>query len=286
MEYQYFPGCSLHGIAQDYAKSLHAIGRPLGLVLRELEGWNCCGATAARSLDDSLALFLAARNLALAQAKGQQLLVPCNLCFSNLATATRALGDENARRSVGPALRSCGLTYDGQVTVVHPLQAVVADVGLKRIKSQVARPLTGLKVVSYYGCLLTRPRAVALPESDCSPRWLDQMATAVGATPLPFSAKTRCCGGPLLTTHPEAARLAAKPLLDEARDLGAQCIAVTCPQCHLVLAGTQRAIQRRHGVKYGIPVVYFTQLLGLALGMGPGTLGVPPRVAAAVTGTH
>lgn len=271
-EYHYFPGCSLHGAARAYDTSLRDVVRVLGVKLHELDGWNCCGATAARSLSRSLPLVLAARNLALVR-NGGSLLVPCNLCYNNLATARQLLQDEDLRKRVNSHLKHLGLACPARTPVVHPLQALMSDVGLNHIASRVTNPLTGIKVVCYYGCLLTRPREVSIPESNFNPVWLDDLARASGASVLPFSSKTRCCGGPQLMTHPEAARLASKRILDEARDLGARCIVVTCPMCHVSLHSSQ-ASQRDGRSCRRVLVLYFTQLLGLALGIAPSQLGL------------
>lgn len=274
MEYQFFPGCSLHGTAREYAVSLRAVFNKLGLTLNEIEGWNCCGATAARSLDELLPIVLGARNLALAQESDQPLLAACNMCYSNLAIAQHSLQEETVRKRVNSRLRELGISYSGGVPLLHPLQAVATETGLERIAAEVVRPLVGLRVVSYYGCLLTRPRYASIGESNFNPMALDHLTLALGAKPLPFSAKTRCCGGPLLMTHPDAACSAAKSLLDEAKELGTQCIVVTCPQCQMSLGANQGTIEARYGVKYDIPVLYFTQLLGLALGIDPRALGL------------
>ena len=281
VKYEFFPGCSIHGTAREYGLSLKAVFQRFGVGLNEIEDWSCCGATAARSLDGFLPIMLGARNLALAQKRGQPLLAPCNLCYNNLAVARHALEEDELRQRVNSSLRDLGLAYSGGVALLHPLQVIDSEVTVERIAAEVVCPLLGLKVVSYYGCLLTRPGYASVGESNFNPTALDRLASALGADPLPFSAKTRCCGGPLLMTHPKAAGLAAKRLLDEARDLGAQCIVVTCPQCQLSLGASQGTIEARYGVKYNIPVLYFTQLLGLALGIDPRALGLPSGKLAA-----
>ena len=276
VEYEFFPGCSVHGSAREYGSSLKAVFQRFGFGLTEIEDWSCCGATAARSLDGFLPTMLGARNLAIAEVRGRPLLAPCNLCYNNLAVARHALREDvSLRQRVNGSLRDLGLAYSEGVPLLHPLQVIDSEVTVERIAAEVVRPLSDLKVVSYYGCLLTRPGYASVGESNFNPTALDRLVSAVGADPLPFSAKTRCCGGPLLMTHPEAAGLAAKRLLDEARDLGAQCIVVTCPQCQLSLGASQGTIEARYGVRYGIPVLYFTQLLGLALGIDPRALGLP-----------
>jgi len=267
VEYQYFPGCSLHGTAREYGRSLQGVVERLGIELTELEGWSCCGATAARSVSQELHLLLAARNLALAQGSPAPLMVACNLCYSNLAVAAHSLRDEALRRAVNASLRLTGLNYAGETTPVHALQ-VISEVGAGLISAKVVSPLHGLRVASYYGCLLTRPRTAAIPDSNFNPTWLDTLMAALGAETVPLSAKTKCCGGPLLMTHPEAARGAAKRILDEAKDLGTHCIAVSCPQCHLSLGEQQSTIERRYRVRYGIRIAYFTELIGQAIGIG------------------
>jgi len=268
----------LHGTAREYDLSLRAVAASLGLVLHELADWNCCGATAARSLNESLALFLAARNLAMAERGPGPLLVPCNLCYSNLAIAAHSLGHESLRKRTNAALDNLGLAYSGNATVVHPLQALMRDVGPERIASCVTRPLRGLKVACYYGCLLTRPRYASIQQSNFNPVWLDNLVLAVGGSAVAFSSKTRCCGGPLLMTHPEAAARASGRILEEARDMGAQCIAVTCPMCYMSLSASQTGLLKRSHRKYRIAVLYFTQLLGLASGISPRELGLPSRI--------
>ncbi|MBI4785898.1 MAG: CoB--CoM heterodisulfide reductase iron-sulfur subunit B family protein [Chloroflexi bacterium] len=264
--YQYLPGCSLHGTARDYAVSFEKVARHLDLELTELQGWNCCGATAARSLNEFLPLVLSARNLAIAEKGAGALLAPCSMCYNNLATAQHALRDDALRKRVNSTLRRLDLSYSGEISVTHPLEILMREIGLEGIATKVQRPLDGLKVVSYYGCLLTRPRHISIPESDCNPVWLDRLAETVGAVALPFSSKTRCCGGSLQLTHPDSAMVAAKRLLDEARELEAECILVACPLCHLSLQGKQRTIENRLRTRYGINVLYFTQLLERAFG--------------------
>lgn len=274
MRYHYLPGCSLHGSAREYADSFQLVSARLGMVLLELKGWNCCGATAAKAINDDLALVLAARNLILAQEPPGKIIVPCNLCYNNLAKGAYLLKHPDLQKKTNLLLEKTGLKLEKEVTVRHPLDVYCQDFGLEEIAAKVTRPLAGWKVISYYGCLLTRPKEVAILDSNYHPQLLDNLVRALGAEPLPFSNKTTCCGGPLLLTNPAAAYSATKKLLDEARELGADCFVVTCPMCHLSLDGKQKTIEKKYNTRYDIPVFYFTQLLGLGMGLAPRDLGL------------
>ncbi|MCL4426057.1 MAG: CoB--CoM heterodisulfide reductase iron-sulfur subunit B family protein [Firmicutes bacterium] len=274
MRYHYLPGCSLHGSAREYADSFQAVSSRLGIELLELKDWNCCGATAAKAITDELPLLLAARNLILAQEPPGNIMVPCNLCYNNLAKGAHLLKDPDLKKKVNLLLQPAGLKLETEVAVRHPLDVYCLDIGLAEVIARVVRPLEGWKVISYYGCLLTRPKEVAIPDSNYHPQLLDNLVRGLGAQPLPFSGKTTCCGGPLLLTDPNVAYSATRKLLDEARELGADCFVVTCPMCHLSLDGKQKIIEKKYNTKYDIPVFYFTQLMGLALGVSPKDLGL------------
>ncbi|MBI5302656.1 MAG: CoB--CoM heterodisulfide reductase iron-sulfur subunit B family protein [Chloroflexi bacterium] len=266
-QYQYVPGCSLHGMARAYDQSFQLVAKHLGIELAEVRDWACCGATAARSLDETLGLALAARTLALAQKKSARLFAPCSMCYNNLAHTAHALQDTGTRTRVNAALKSLGLEYTEPVRVAHPLEIFAREIGFARIAEKVTRPLRDLRVVAYYGCLLTRPRDIAIEASDANPMMLDDLLNALGATVLPFAAKTRCCGGSLLLTHPDAALVASRRVLDEAQNAGARRIAVACPLCKMSLDDKQSTIEKRFGVKYNIQVSYFTQLMTAAFGI-------------------
>ncbi|GAW91751.1 CoB--CoM heterodisulfide reductase iron-sulfur subunit B family protein [Calderihabitans maritimus] len=279
MKYNYLPGCSLHGSAKEYLLSFLRVSRKLGFQLYELSDWNCCGATAAKSIDSEWTLLLGARNLALAERKSDVLLVPCNLCYHNLAITATALRESEVRAEINRKLQLVGLYFQGKVQVKHPLELLVSEQVLEIISSQITRSLSGLRVMAYYGCLLTRPKEVALQgETNYSPRMLDKLINILGATPVPFSAKTKCCGGTLFLSSPNVAYGASRKILDEALRQEPDCLVVTCPMCHMMLDGKQTEIERTHQVKYRIPVLYFTQLIGLALGLSPKSLGLTYHV--------
>ncbi|MDN5347095.1 MAG: heterodisulfide reductase subunit [Clostridia bacterium] len=268
----YLPGCSLHGTAGQYRTSFLAVAQVVGLDLEEVSDWNCCGATAAKHFNPQLALVLAARNLALAEKIASMLIVPCNLCYHNLVLAARALQDGAKREQANKNLAPLGLAVRGEVTVYHPLKLFLEEIGIEKMRPAVVRPWQGLKIVSYYGCLLTRPREASIGDANRWPTWLNTLAAAAGAQPLPFNAATKCCGGTLALTHPEVSLQAAGVILAEARARGAEAVLTTCPMCQLSLERAQLQEEPKEG-RY-LPVLYFTQFLGLALGIEAKILGL------------
>jgi len=273
MKYSYFPGCSLKGLGRAYEESLLPVMRQLGVELVELEDWNCCGATAYMSVDEQKASVLAARNLAIAEKTGpQDLVTPCNACYLVLNKTKHNIADfPDINQGVQRALRKANLTYSGNTPVRHPLDVLVNDVGLDVIKEKVVRPLKGLKVAPYYGCQVVRPYATF--DDAWNPTTMDRLLATLGAEVLHFPLKTKCCGGSLTGTIPEAGLRLTYILLKEAVRRGADVIATICPLCQFNLDAYQDQIERRWGPAR-IPTVYLTQLMGLAFGLSPAQLGL------------
>ncbi len=273
MKYSYFPGCSLKGLGRAYEESLLPVMRHLGVELAELDDWNCCGATAYMSVDEAKAAVLAARNLAIAGKAGpHDLVTPCSACYLVLNKAQHNVADfPEIRDTVQRALRSANLAYTGNTQVRHPLDVLVHDVGLDVIKSRVVRPLKGLKVAPYYGCQVVRPYSTF--DDAWNPTTMDRLLAALGAEVVPFPLKTKCCGGSLTGTLPEAGLRLTYILLKEAVRRGADVIATICPLCQFNLDAYHDQIDRRWG-RTRIATVYFTQLMGLAFGFSPKQLGL------------
>jgi heterodisulfide reductase subunit B len=273
MRYAYYPGCSLEATGKPYEESVNVVAKALGIELVELEDWNCCGATAYMSVNEVLSLSLSARNLSQAKKAGDTLVTPCSACFTNLRKTEKYLVEfPEMKKKVDTALAQAGLKYDGGVVTKHFLQAVVEDVGLERVKSQVKHPLAGLRVAPYYGCQIARPYGV---ENDTdNPMMLDRLLTAIGTTPTYFPMKTACCGGSLMGTREDVALRLCRNLLLCAQQDGAQCVAVTCPLCQLNLDAYQASINKKYGTNFNLPIVYFTQLMGLAFGLDSKHLGL------------
>jgi len=247
-----------------------AVARALDLELSEIPGWICCGSTAAHQTDPLLALALPARNLA--AAAGKAVAVCCAACYSRLKTANYEISkDPQVRRRVGEVI---GADYDGQTPVLHLLEILARDIGLKQIAARVTRPLKGLRVVSYYGCLLSRPPEVTHFDDAENPTLMDAVCEAAGATPLDWPHKTECCGASYSITDVTIVLSLVREILTMARLAGADAIVAACPLCQLNLDMRQKDVEAKFGEPYNLPVFYFTQLLGLAFGLSPKELGL------------
>jgi heterodisulfide reductase subunit B2 len=279
MSYGYFPGCSLRATGRAYEESLLALFQLLHLDLEELEDWNCCGATSYMSIDEHSAFLLSARNLAMARERGKkELVAPCSACYLVL----RKTQDYVERYpSIGKELdgsmgTGCARRVN-EVKVRHPLEVLYKDVGLEKIRSRVARHWHGAGVACYYGCQVVRPYGEVDSEHD--PRKMDELLTAAGVPTVEFSLKTKCCGGTLTGTVHEVGVRMNYILLKEAVRRGAQAIATLCPLCQFNLDAYQREIRRETGERIDMPVLYFTQILGWALGADVEQLGLHRSIA-------
>jgi heterodisulfide reductase subunit B len=260
----------------------------MDLTLQEIDDWSCCGATAYMNVNEILSFSLSARNLAMAAKTGLPVVSPCSACYTNLRKTEKYLAEmPEIKRKVDEALAAGGLHYDGGVVSKHLLQVVVDDIGLDKVRALVKRPLAGLKVAPYYGCQIARP--FAMEESVDNPVMLDRLIEALGAVAVPYAMKTICCGGALMGTREEVALRLCRNLLLCAQQQGADCIAVTCPLCQMNVDTYQGRINQAYGTSFNIPVVYFTQLMGVAFGVSAEDLGLQrctvPAAALLPTGT-
>jgi heterodisulfide reductase subunit B len=282
--YTYYPGCSADGVGRAFTESLHAVFERLGARLEELEDWNCCGATAWPSVDQDQAYALAARNLALAEDRAPgagpvDVVASCTGCYRALLKAEEALvtTGETADR-LGGALSAIGLRFQGRARARHPVDILLNEIGADRIREAVVRPLTGVKVASYYGCQLVRPFATFDDPRD--PTSMDRLVAAVGAESVQWPLKARCCGGscycggPVIGAMPEATMQLSYALLREAGKRGANVIATICPLCQFNLEGFQGRMAKRFGHPLDMPVAFVTQLLGVAFGIDEKRLGL------------
>jgi len=270
MTYVFFPGCSLDSTAKDYYLSTLAVARALKLDLPELPDWTCCGSTPAHQSSELLSLALPAKDLL--AASGNTVAVACAACYSRLKTANHSItSDASVRGEVADVL---GADYDGSTPVKHLLEIIRDDLGYAALAKRVTKPLKGLRVAAYYGCLLVRPPEVTCFDDPENPRVLDDVLEAVGAETLDWPHKTECCGASYSITNPEIVWLLSREVLAMASDAGADCIATACPLCQLNLDMRQRDIEARYGERFGLPVLYFTQLLGIAFGLAPSELGL------------
>lgn len=271
--YSYFPGCSLEKMALSYHQSTMETTRELGVELIELDDWNCCGATTYFHVDELLAYSLTARNLAMAEKAGHDLVAPCSACYKN-AYFTSAYLKENPDLAdhINYALEADNLKYSGNIEVKHLMEIFVDEKGLQEIGSKVTHPLSGLRVAPYYGCQIVRPKKDHIDVEN--PQFFEQLMTAIGATPVDFTYRLRCCGGSLIITSREAALNLVRDLLQNAQDSEAEVIATACPMCQTNLECYQMQVNQEFSTDFSIPIMYFTQLLGLSMGIAPKKLGI------------
>ena len=261
MKYSYMPGCSLLSTARGYDTSARAVVRELGSELVELEDWNCCGANAVESVSYLLSVALPARNLAIAEQAERDLVTSCSSCFLNLFKVNHRLEREPwLRDKLDEILAAAGLRYLGKCRVRHLLDVVANDIGVKAVADRVKRNLSGLRVVPYYGCQTVRPYGEY--DGPYLPTSMDRLIEAVGAEPFPYLWKTRCCGGVLMTTEKAIGVNLVAELLAAAQ--GADCIVTVCPMCQMNLDAYQGEISTQLGMRIRLPVLFLTQLLGLA----------------------
>jgi heterodisulfide reductase subunit B len=273
MRYAYYPGCSLHSTAKDYDISTRAICQALGIELAEIPGWICCGASSAHMTSELLALSLAVKNLVRAQDMGLDTVACCAECYSRLKVANKVMrsGDTETIRNVDEIV---GRPYRGESRVKHLLEIVIDEYGLDALHDKVATNLGDLRVAAYYGCLLVRPPEVTAFDDPEDPTAIDRIVEAVGAQSVDWPYKTECCGSSLSLTRTDIVLQLCRDIYQMAADRGAECLLVACPMCQSNLDMRQPQVNRRYKAHFDLPVLYFTQLIGLALGMGPRELGL------------
>ena len=266
MEIPYFPGCTLRTKAKGFDNSARASMRALGIELVELADWNCCGATFPLSVDNLLALSGPARVLVSARAEGERLAVACSACYNVLKRTNRLFReDPESREKLNLFIEA---DYQGDLKVVHLLELLRDEIGFEEVGAAVKKPLEGLRVAPYYGCMLLRPpKEVAFDDPE-NPQIMDELLRSLGAEVVDFSHKVECCGSYLAIKSAEVTSEMSYAVLASAERNGAQALATSCPLCQFNLDYHQREMARRHANFKPIPVFFFTQLLGLALGLG------------------
>lgn len=272
--YTYFPGCSAsEGGAKVYGRSARAVSKVLDMELIELEDWNCCGSTPSSSIDELGAICMSARDLALAEKTGLDMVTPCSACYVIFNRANSYLKQyPKVKARVDEALAAGGLEYKGTVRVRHLLDVFVNDIGYDAISSRIERSISGLKVAPFYGCQVVRPRfGFDHPEH---PQSLDKLIASLGGEPVPFPLKSRCCGGSLIFTEEALALDLIHKLFESATRNGADCMVTVCPLCQTNLDAYQSRVNKRFKTNYNLPILFFTQLMGIALGLGEEDLGL------------
>lgn len=272
LKYAYYPGCSLHASAGEYDLSTRELFKSLDIGLTEVPDWFCCGATPAHNVDELLSLSLCAKNLELAEKVDGDLAVACAACFSRLKFTQHTLEESDTKRKQVEKAIDAPVKLDGKVK--HLLDILANDLGAEKLASVVKKPLTGLKVACYYGCLLTRPPGV--PNLDCveAPTIMERVIEAVGAETVPWTHRMECCGANFTLSRPGVVIQLSNAILESAKAAGADCVMVACPLCHGNLDIRQNEIEGVYRTSYGLPIFYITQLVGLAAGLSADKLGL------------
>lgn len=277
-KYLFYPGCAMDTSARAYNLSLQAIRTDLGLDLVEVDDWNCCGATEYLGISLTPAYALISRNLALAkkQANGTHTLVAsCSACYLNLAKADHYMQERPLlNENVNTALQAGGLSYTpGSLTIRHLLDVIINDIGLDYVRSKVVRPLTGLRVAPYLGCMVPRPDYDHRWSDHEHPNELDRLIAALGAEVIDFPLKTHCCGGHMTQIGPSTAFELIRRLISSADQYQADMMVTVCPMCQMNVDAYQAETNRYFNTHYHMPILFFTQLMGLAFGKDPKELG-------------
>jgi heterodisulfide reductase subunit B len=278
MDYAYYPGCSLESTGISYDKSLRAVFAALDLGLHEIPDWNCCGATAYMSVRETVSFAISARNLALAERMGMDIVAPCSACYLVLSKTRRFLMERpHLKAKVDEALSAAGLHLACKCAVRHPLDVLINDLGIDAIAARATRRLRGHRYACYYGCQMVRPERYFEPDREF-PMALEKLFMALGGEAVEYPLKVRCCGGMQMVTNEEVGLDLTGDLLACAKALGSTAIVTTCPMCQFNLELYQDKISQRTGQDLTLPILYFTQPLGLALGCDPQALGLQHHV--------
>ncbi len=272
MKYAYYPGCSLHSTASDYQQSIEGVFKTLSIDLQEVEDWTCCGASAAHASDPLLPLVLPAKDLVKVEKMGLEVVVACAACYNRLRTAVHKV-QENAelKKKVNEILQD---EFQGTASVRHISDVVINEYGLEAIGGLLKKNLNGMKVVCYYGCLSARPQKIVAFDDPVYPSYLDRLVRTLGGEPIEWPFKTECCGGSFSVSRTDIVLKLARDLLEMAATVGAEAVIVDCPLCQFNLDFRQEELGKAYGVRFGLPILYFTQVLGLCLGLGEEALGL------------
>jgi heterodisulfide reductase subunit B len=258
LKVSYYPGCSLHATGKEYDQSMKAISKALGIELKEIDDWSCCGASSAHSTNFDLSIALSARNLIAAEKDAMDVMVPCAACFNRFKMAEHHLkADKNLKAKIENIV---GSKYQGGIAIRNTIDIIFNEIGVDTLAAKVVKPLAGLKPVSYYGCLLLRPPEVCEFENYENPFMLDKILGAIGTAVCNWSYKTDCCGGSLAISKTGIVVSMVDKLMVAAREAGANCVVTACPLC-------MNNLDMRPSKDLKLPVFYFSELIALAMGL-------------------
>jgi heterodisulfide reductase subunit B len=293
----YYPGCALEGSGGPYDRSTRALVKALDLEMENLQDWNCCGAMEVKNVHPMLQTYMSARNMAIAAEKMgiKTVMAPCNGCYHNLKKAEYecATSEDTMRTVQDLAQKSDDPVYKGDVRTLHLLEWLMEELGPEGIRQRISKSLNGMKIANYYGCMYTRPRQI-FPEKDKGPgsesthrpHYMDDLLAAAGAVNVDFPLKTACCGGAHTLSDSDTSTQLVLNLLQAAEESGAEVIATECPTCHSGLEMHQIRAETQFGIKTKVKILYFTQLLGLALGLSARKLAIHENVSDSLDFLH
>jgi len=268
-----FLGCAIPYRVAAFEISARKVLGKLGVELVEMPEFNCCGLPLDPVSHETM-LILAARNLALAEQKGLDIITLCPGCAGTLKKVNKMLNeDKTLRDEINCHLKEAGLEFKGSVNAKHFMQVLIEDVGLEKIKNSVIKPLTLLKVAEHNGCHILRPKKFIGFDDPEDPKSLKTLIETTGATCLDYMDETECCGAPSVGVNDKIALQLAREKLNHIKDVNAQAMITICPFCHIMYDTNELRIEKMFNEKYGIPVLHYPQLLGLAMGMKPEELG-------------
>lgn len=274
LRYAYYTGCAAKGVCPELHQSTLAVAEALDIELVELKSASCCGAGVIGELEPDTQLAMNARNLAMAEQMQVDMLTVCGTCQGVLSRANHDLADTDTRTRINRVIAESGGVYNGTIAPKHLLWALIKDFGLARLERRVRQPLTGLKVGPFYGCYILRPSEYLGFDDPYNPKSLEDVIRALGATPVDYSGRTKCCGFPIvLEDETNAMRMVGTNLL-EAKDNGAHCLVTPCPLCHMNLDLYQDRAEKEMDREINLPILHLPQLIGLALGLSPKSLGL------------
>jgi heterodisulfide reductase subunit B len=272
MKLAYYPGCSLDGSAIEYGLSTKRTAELLGVELLEIEDWNCCGATSGHNTNKLLSLALPARNLALAEKTGLDVLAPCAACYNRFRNTEHVVRHDRKMQEKITAVIEMDYAASNQTLSI--LELIVNKVGLEKLREKVSHPLKTMKAACYYGCLLVRPQEHTGFDDNEDPRSMDQIMQALGAESVEWSFKTECCGAALATSRPDVGYRMIYEVIRNAREAGAECLVTACPLCMMNLDMRRRGVEKAFNETLDMPVYYITELLAIACGDSPRDVGV------------
>lgn len=272
MKYAYFPGCSLHGTAKEYNMSTLEVCSDIGIELKEIKDWNCCGASSAHATNHFLSVALPARNLGIAEQEGLDVVAPCAACFNRLVESDYEIrNNEEMRKKV---IEETGINYNSSIKIYSLVEAVLNEIRETDISHKFKKSLNKMKIASYYGCLLVRPNKITKFDDPENPQSIDNVVKVCGGEVIDWPFKTECCGASFSLSKKEVVLKLTNDILNMAKLSGAECIVTACPLCQSNLDMRQKEVEKMYGVEYNMPIFYITQLIGLALGKDPKKLGL------------